>query len=244
MVTMPTCTCAQSISRVLLSATPWTVPHQAPLSEILQGIFPTHGSDPSLESFALAGGFFTSVPTWEAQPSNVRVINSASFLPLLRAWVPWPWCTSPLRGVGMTDPKYPGAGNCAGLWVRDRSGVSAAESCLTQWQRVVGAWHSERVNLCQLVLCPCFLTKQYSTFADSNIPLPRPPPRPRNQCSRGLSWSHSKSVFHHTLPAGDAKQAPPSLKQLRTLSHRCPKDARSRARGYSHTSCSNWPHLP
>ena len=174
------------------SATPWTVPHQAPLSERL-----SRGSSlprdqarvSSLESSAPAGGFFTTVPTGEARPSNIRVVNSASFLPLLRAWVPWPWCTSPLRGVGMTNPRYPRAGNCAGLWICDSNGVSAAESCLIQWQRVVDARHSERGNLCQLVLCPCVLTKQYSTFADSSVPLPCPSPRPRNQCGCGPTVS-------------------------------------------------------
>ena len=54
------------------SVTPWTVAHQAPLSMgfsrqeywglchgLLQGIFPTQGSNPPLLSPALAGGFFT-----------------------------------------------------------------------------------------------------------------------------------------------------------------------------------------
>lgn len=150
-------------------------------------ILPGSGVEPM--SSAPAGGFFTTVPTGEARPSNIRVVNSASFLPLLRAWVPWPWCTSPLRGVGMTNPRYPRAGNCAGLWICDSNGVSAAESCLIQWQRVVDARHSERGNLCQLVLCPCVLTKQYSTFADSSVPLPCPSPRPRNQCGCGPTVS-------------------------------------------------------
>lgn len=67
---------------------------------------------------------------------------------------------------------------------------------------------------------PCVLTKQYSTFADSSVLLPCCIPRPRNQCGCGPTV---ESVFHHSLPAGDAKQAPPSLKQLRTLSHQCQK---------------------
>ena len=55
------CPCSQSLSHVLLSATPWTVARQAPLSMgfpgkntgvhchfLLQGIFLTHGFNPNL----------------------------------------------------------------------------------------------------------------------------------------------------------------------------------------------------
>ena len=65
------CVCAQSFSRVWLSATLWTVAHQAPLSmgfsrqEYWSGLpFPPPGDlpDPGIEpaSPALAGGFFTT----------------------------------------------------------------------------------------------------------------------------------------------------------------------------------------
>ena len=65
---------------VCVFATPWTVAHQAPLSmtfqaRILSGLsFPTPGDlpDPGMKpkSFAppaLAGRFFTTSATWEAQ---------------------------------------------------------------------------------------------------------------------------------------------------------------------------------
>ena len=35
---------------------------------LLQGIFPTHGLNPSLMSPALPDRFFTTIATWEAQP--------------------------------------------------------------------------------------------------------------------------------------------------------------------------------
>ena len=67
-------------SHVRLCAILWTVAHQAHLSmdspgkntgvnchSLLQRIFPTQGSKPSLLSTALAGGFFTTSTTWEAQ---------------------------------------------------------------------------------------------------------------------------------------------------------------------------------
>ena len=69
----------QSFSRVRLFATLWTVAHQAPLSmefsrqEYWSGLpFPPPGDFPdlgikpmSLMSPSLAGGFFTTSPTWE-----------------------------------------------------------------------------------------------------------------------------------------------------------------------------------
>ena len=67
-------------SILCLFVTLWTVPCQASLSwsspgkntgvgcqALLQGIFLTQGSNTSLESPALAGGFFTASATWEAQ---------------------------------------------------------------------------------------------------------------------------------------------------------------------------------
>ena len=73
--------CAQSLGCVWLSATLWTVAHQAPLSmgfsrqECWSGLpFPPPGDLPnpgieptSLTSPALAGGVFTTSATWEAQ---------------------------------------------------------------------------------------------------------------------------------------------------------------------------------
>ena len=81
------CACMLSrFSRVWLCATPWTVALQAPLSMgfswqaywsgllcLLQGIFPI-----SLKCPALAGGFFTTSATWEAQ-RLVLVFNSVFF---------------------------------------------------------------------------------------------------------------------------------------------------------------------
>ena len=69
--------CAQSLSRVQLFETPWTVAHQVPLSmefsrqEYWSGLpFPTPGdlSDLGIEprspvSLALTGRFFTTVPS-------------------------------------------------------------------------------------------------------------------------------------------------------------------------------------
>ena len=65
---------AKSLNHVRLFVIPWTVAHQAPLSmgfsgkntgvgchAVLQGMFLTHRSN------TLAGGFFTSSATWEAQ---------------------------------------------------------------------------------------------------------------------------------------------------------------------------------
>ena len=75
------------VSHVQLFATPWTVALQVPLSMgftgkntgvgchvLLQGIFPTQGSNPCLMSPALAGGFFTTSTTWEA--SGYALVSS------------------------------------------------------------------------------------------------------------------------------------------------------------------------
>ena len=73
--------CAKSLSRVQLFATLWTVAHQAPLSMGFSchdywcgllfpppGDLPNTGIEPlSLMSPALAGRFFTTSATWEAQ---------------------------------------------------------------------------------------------------------------------------------------------------------------------------------
>ena len=72
--------CCAVLSRVQLSATPWTVAHQAPLSmgfprqEYWSGLpFPSPGDLPnpgikpmSLESATLAVRLFTTSATWEA----------------------------------------------------------------------------------------------------------------------------------------------------------------------------------
>ena len=74
--------CAQSLSQVQLSAAPWTIAYQAFLpmefsrQEYWSGVpFPATGDLPnsgiehvSLMSPALAGGFFTTSTTWEANP--------------------------------------------------------------------------------------------------------------------------------------------------------------------------------
>ena len=78
-----------SFSCAQLFATLWIVAYQAHLSigspgkstgvdcyALLQGIFPTQGSNLSLMSPALADGFFTMSATWEA-PINFRCqVNS------------------------------------------------------------------------------------------------------------------------------------------------------------------------
>ena len=72
---------AQSLGRVRLFASPWIIAHQAPLSmassrqEYWSGMtFPTPGDLPdwgtepaSSTSSAMAGGFFTTSTTWQAQ---------------------------------------------------------------------------------------------------------------------------------------------------------------------------------
>ena len=80
------------LSYVRLSATLWTVAHQAPLSmafsrqEYWSGLpcpppedLPNPGIKPaSLMSPALAGGFFTTHATWEAQVMNIRKLKDQS----------------------------------------------------------------------------------------------------------------------------------------------------------------------
>ena len=72
------------LSCVRLWETLWTAAHQAPLfmgfskeyigvariHVLLQRIFPTQGSNLHLVSPALAGGFFTTSATWEAQETQ------------------------------------------------------------------------------------------------------------------------------------------------------------------------------
>ena len=77
-------------SHVRLSATLWTIAHQASLSmgfpgkniavgchALLQGIFPTQGSNPGLMSPALVGRFFTTSATWKAPPIGKRALLTA-----------------------------------------------------------------------------------------------------------------------------------------------------------------------
>ena len=83
--------CGQLLSLVWLFATPWTTACQAPLSmgfsrhEYWNGLpFPTSGdfSNPgkikptSLVSPVLAGGFFNTSASWEAQVNSVLVAQS------------------------------------------------------------------------------------------------------------------------------------------------------------------------
>ena len=52
---------------------PWHSPGEntgAGCQALLQGIFPTRGSNPHLLSLALAGGFFTTSTAWEAPGAN------------------------------------------------------------------------------------------------------------------------------------------------------------------------------
>ena len=89
--------CHVTLSHVQLFATPWTVPHQAPLSmdsagrntgvgshSLLQGIFPSQGLNPGLLCLpALAGGFFITSATWEACFLNDMLSNSRHRCPTL-----------------------------------------------------------------------------------------------------------------------------------------------------------------
>ena len=89
--------CACALSVMFDSAIPWTVAHQAPLSmgfssqEYWSGLPyppPEDLLDPvigpiSLMSPVLAGGFFTTSTTWEAQPpQSVKVAQSCLTLQL------------------------------------------------------------------------------------------------------------------------------------------------------------------
>ena len=99
--------CACMLSCVRLFVTPWTVAHQAPLStgfprqEYWSGLpfpspedLPDPGIEPtSLESPALAGGFFTTSATWD---TTVAVLKLGFFfllffdltMPVCRILVP------------------------------------------------------------------------------------------------------------------------------------------------------------
>ena len=95
MLSIFSCTCwvhAQSLSRVQLFATPWTVAHQAPLSmeffqaRILEWVAFTYSRDSwprdqtrSLASPALAGGFVTTSTTWETCASSLQKSLLKSF---------------------------------------------------------------------------------------------------------------------------------------------------------------------
>ena len=86
------CVCVVSV--VSDSATPWTVacqvlcPWDSPgkdtgvsCQDLLQGIFPTQGSNlPHFMSPALAGRFFTTNATWEASIVSEALLNRKIFL--------------------------------------------------------------------------------------------------------------------------------------------------------------------
>ena len=96
------CVCAQSLSRVWLSACPWTVALQALLSmgfsrqEYWHGFpcppprdLPHQGIEPvSLVSPALAGRFFTTRATWEAHKTSRRLIYQTDSLEKVLLSVP------------------------------------------------------------------------------------------------------------------------------------------------------------
>ena len=81
----------KSLSHVQLFATPWTVTHQAPLSTGFSrqqywsglpcpppGDLPDPGMETaSLMSPALAGRFFTTSTTWEAQLYRYNLLNTS-----------------------------------------------------------------------------------------------------------------------------------------------------------------------
>ena len=89
--------CSQSLSRVRLFATPWTVAHQALLSMEFSGQeygsglpFPSPGDLPdlgiesaSLRSPALTGRFFTSVPPGKPSRHYARCQNTEKNLSCL-----------------------------------------------------------------------------------------------------------------------------------------------------------------
>ena len=86
MVTV-TCLCAQSLSRVQLFVTPWTVACQAPLSigfsqqeHWSELLYPTQGDcpHPVIEPLlpALAGRFFTTEPPGKAGNSSKHHLNT------------------------------------------------------------------------------------------------------------------------------------------------------------------------
>ena len=84
------CVCAQSLSRVWLFATLWTVARQAPLSTgspgkntgvgygaLLGRIFLAQGSDPSLWVSCIAGRFFTTEPPEKPASSNTMASQTS-----------------------------------------------------------------------------------------------------------------------------------------------------------------------
>ena len=90
--------CVQSLSRVCLFVTPWTVACQAPLSMRCSqqeywsklpfpslGDLPQPGIEPaslaSPVSLALAGGFFTTVPPGKPYSLHGRKQNTSAYLP-------------------------------------------------------------------------------------------------------------------------------------------------------------------
>ena len=107
------CVCVCVLRRVQLFATPWPVAHQTTLPvefsrhDYCSGFpFPTPGDLPepgiepaSLVSLALAGGFFTTVPPGELQPSasqNVTIFISKAFKDIIKLkWV----CKGDLNSV-------------------------------------------------------------------------------------------------------------------------------------------------
>ena len=71
--------CAQSLGHIQLFATPWTVAPEVFLSKGFSspGDFPDPGIKPKcLMSPVLAGGFFTTSTTWEAQQIYSTVYKS------------------------------------------------------------------------------------------------------------------------------------------------------------------------
>ena len=89
------------LSRVRLSATPWTIARQAPLSigfprqESCSGLSflpPGDLPDPGIKpaSPALAGMFFTTSATWEAQRLQRREENHGSTPSKAQAWLTSP----------------------------------------------------------------------------------------------------------------------------------------------------------
>ena len=88
---------------------PWDSPGKktgAGCHFFLQGIFPTQGSNPCLMTLVLAGGFFTTSATWEAQLAliGLKSIQFSSFQVLTRVLLfVTPWTAARQASLSITN---------------------------------------------------------------------------------------------------------------------------------------------